>query len=224
MRMRRLLSRSIGLKATATLVAISTFVLLYDVTAFDSREAAANTTAVDPTSPVTGARLQFQATAYCKGTTTASGVGVRSGVAAADPVLIPVGSVLNVTTDTTKYNGIYTVMDTGPKIQGRILDLYMWSCHEALAFGRKPVQVTVLRLGWNPSASSPGLIDRLFRRREAASRPPSVQPAEVPDGPVPETAAPPPGATPESTSGTDDILPALLVPAQAAPPPTDSTQ
>ena len=59
-------------------------------------------------------------------------------------------------------------MDTGPKVQGRILDLYMWSCHEALAFGRKQVQITVLRLGWNPSNSSPSLIDRLFRRREAA--------------------------------------------------------
>src|SRR5688572_32267291 len=51
-------------------------------------------------------------------------------------------------------------------------DLYMWSCHEALAFGRKDVQVTVLRLGWNPRASTPGLIDTLFRRREAAPRAP----------------------------------------------------
>ncbi len=135
--MQRLLSGSIGLKVLATLVAISAFVLLYEATTFDSREAAGNAVAGDPTAPVTGARLQFQATAYCKGKTTASGVSVRSGVAASDPKLLPVGTVLNVTTDTTKYNGIYTVMDTGPKVQGRILDLYMWSCHEALAFGRK---------------------------------------------------------------------------------------
>ena len=214
MRMRRVLSRSIGLKAATTLVAISAFVFLYEVNAFDSREAAANTTAVDPTSPVTGARLQFHATAYCKGTTTASGVGVRSGVAAADPALIPVGSVLNVTTDTTKYNGIYTVMDTGPKIQGRILDLYMWSCHEALAFGRKAVQVTVLRLGWNPSASSPSLIDRLFRRREAARRSAPPEPAAPPDGPVRE----PPHrrrARRPSHTARDVVEPALFVPAQA---------
>ena len=59
-------------------------------------------------------------------------------------------------------------MDTGPRVQGRLLDLYMWSCHEALAFGRKRIQVTVLRLGWNPQASTPGVIDRLFRRREQA--------------------------------------------------------
>jgi hypothetical protein len=75
-----------------------------------------------------------------------------------------------VATDNAKYNGVYTIMDTGPKIQGRLLDIYMWSCYEALAFGRKPVDLTVLRLGWNPRATTPGLIDRLFRRREAARR------------------------------------------------------
>jgi 3D (Asp-Asp-Asp) domain-containing protein len=180
------LSGSIALKGLATLVAISAFVLLYEATTFDSREAT-GVSVVDPTAPVTGARLQFQATAYCKGRTTASGVVVRSGVAAADPALLPVGSVLNVTTDSTKYNGVYTVMDTGPKVQGRILDLYMWSCHEALAFGRKAVQVTVLRLGWNPAASSPGLVDRLFRRREAAKRAAPVDP----QGAIPETSSPP---------------------------------
>ena len=206
--MRRLLSGSIGLKIVATVVAIAAFVLLYEATTFDSREAAANATAVDPTAPVTGARLQFEATAYCKGKTTASGVGVRSGVAAADPRLLPVGTVVNVTTDTTKYNGIYTVMDTGPKVQGRILDLYMWSCHEALDFGRKQVQVTVLRLGWNPSASSPGLIDRLFRRREAARREAPVEPAALPDGSVPETATPPAGAEqPDAKPEASPVLP-----------------
>jgi 3D (Asp-Asp-Asp) domain-containing protein len=198
---RRVLSGSIALKVVATLFAIGAFVFLYEVTMFDSRETAGTAGVVDPTAPVTGARLQFHATAYCKGQTTASGVGVRSGVAAADPALLPVGTVLNVTTDQKKYNGIYTVMDTGPAVQGRVLDLYMWSCHEALAFGRKPVQVTVLRLGWNPSASSPGLVDRLFRRREAARR----APAPPVEGPVPETATPPPDAPPADAVPTESI-------------------
>jgi hypothetical protein len=51
-------------------------------------------------------------------------------------------------------------MDTGPEVQGRELDLYIWSCNEALRFGRRTVQVTVLRLGWDPQASSPTLISR----------------------------------------------------------------
>jgi hypothetical protein len=61
-------------------------------------------------------------------------------------------------------------MDTGPKVQGRHIDLYLWNCNEALAFGWRRIEVTVLRLGWDPRASSPSLIDRLFRRREMARR------------------------------------------------------
>ena len=63
-----------------------------------------------------------------------------------------------------KYNGIYTVLDTGPAIQGREVDLYMWSCNEALRFGRRPTHINVLRLGWNPRASSPTFFDRFFSR------------------------------------------------------------
>ena len=120
----------------ATLVAVSAFVLAYEATTIDSVWPwAANP--VNPTQPQPGARLQFEATAYCKGQTTASGVGVRTGIAAADRSLLPVGSVIAVTTDNTRYHGVYTVMDTGPAVQGRIIDLYMWSCKEALAFGKE---------------------------------------------------------------------------------------
>ena len=122
--------------------------------------------------PSPGARLQFGATAYCKGSTTASGVAVRSGVAAADPDLLPVGSVVQIDSLPKKYNGIYTIMDTGPRVQGRHIDLYIWSCYEALDFGRRLVRLTVLRLGWNPRASSPSLVDTLFRRRERELRQP----------------------------------------------------
>lgn len=184
--MRRVISQSTSLKLLVTLVAIIGFVLVYEVTTFDSRDAARQ--GANPAALASGAILDFSATAYCKGTTTASGVGVRTGIAASDPALLPVGSVVNVTTDEAKYNGVYTIMDTGPKVQGRLLDIYIWSCHEALAFGRKPVQVTVLRLGWNPSASSPSLVDRLFRRREAARNaappPPPAAPAPEPEPPL----------------------------------------
>jgi len=58
-------------------------------------------------------------------------------------------------------------MDTGPAVQGRELDIYMWNCNEVLALGRRAAAVTVVRLGWNPKASTPRLIDRLFRQSEA---------------------------------------------------------
>lgn len=189
---RHLISRSLWRKLAVTCVASVGFVLLYEVSMFDSRDEAPPGV-VDPTLPAAGSRLVFAATAYCKGTTTASGVGVRTGIAASDPALLPVGSVVNISTDDTKYNGVYTIMDTGPKVQGRVLDIYMRSCHEALTFGRRPVEVTVLRLGWNPNASTPSLVDRLFRRREAARRAPAPPPAERPapaDGPTGGAGAP----------------------------------
>ena len=158
---------------------------------FDSQNAAWQAVFGATNEPEPGARLKFSATAYCKGTTTASGVRVRTGVAAADPQLLPVGSVVSVGVGDSKYTGVYTVMDTGPAVQGRELDLYMWSCHEALKFGRRPVQVTVLRLGWDPQASSPTIVDRLFQRREATRRAPRPAPAQAPAAnPDPVTAEP----------------------------------
>ena len=94
----------------------------------------------------------------------------QSGVAAADPELLPVGSVIEIDSLPQKYNGIYTVMDTGPAVQGRQVDLYMWSCNEALQFGRKPIHLTVLRLGWNPRATTPSFLDRFFKRPPSRSR------------------------------------------------------
>jgi 3D (Asp-Asp-Asp) domain-containing protein len=168
-----LLSRSTGRKVFATAIAAIAFAGLYEATILDSRYAARQAELRQEAQadvPEPGARLRFTATAYCKGTTTASGVNVQTGIAAADPDLLPVGSVIQVDRLSEKYNGIYTVMDTGPKVQGRHIDIYMWSCNEALALGRRGMDITVLRLGWNPKVSSPRLIDRLFKAREAAVR------------------------------------------------------
>ena len=172
----------------ALLIAVTGFVFLYETRSMDSTGLQA---VMGDVRPDAGSRLPFNATAYCKGQTTASGVNVRTGIAAADAGLLPVGSVLNVGTGDARYNGVYTVMDTGPQVQGRILDLYLWSCHEALRFGRRQVQVTVLRLGWDPKASAPSLVDRLFRGREVKQR-------------IPGPDAPPPAGVPPVESATDD--------------------
>jgi 3D (Asp-Asp-Asp) domain-containing protein len=190
----RIISRSTWRKLLVLMAAIIGFVLLYETRMLDTTGLSA-IIGNDP-APLAGSRLDFNATAYCKGTTTASGVAVRTGIAAADPTLLPVGSVVNVATGDLRYNGVYTVMDTGPKVQGRILDLYMWSCHEALRFGRREIEVTVLRLGWDPTASAPRLIDRLFKGREARRRvpPPEAPPpsgiAPTDDDPAPESQPP----------------------------------
>jgi 3D (Asp-Asp-Asp) domain-containing protein len=149
------LSRSTGRKVFATAAAAVAFAFLYEATTLDSRYAARHAELREGTaSPLPGAQLRFTTTAYCKGTTTASGVNVRTGIAAADPDLLPVGSVIRVRELGERYDGIYTIMDTGPKVQGRHIDIYLWSCNEALQLGRQPAAITVLRLGWNPKASS----------------------------------------------------------------------
>jgi 3D (Asp-Asp-Asp) domain-containing protein len=163
-----LLTRSLKQKIAATCGAVLGFVLLHEVTMLDSKVTSARELEVRETTarPAPGARLRFHATAYCKGTTTASGTAVRTGIAAADPELLPVGSVVQVESLNARYNGIYTIMDTGPAVQGREIDIYMWSCHEALKFGRKGITLNVLRLGWNPRASSPASIQSMLRVRE----------------------------------------------------------
>jgi 3D (Asp-Asp-Asp) domain-containing protein len=161
-------------------VAVGAFVSTYEVTILDSKYATWSGAQREATAaPAPGARLAFQATAYCKGITTSSGAPVQAGVAAADPELLPVGSVIQLDS-VPRYGGIYTVLDTGPSIQGRIVDLYMWSCNEALAFGRQDIRLTVLRLGWNPLATTPSLLDRLFTRSERTGRPP------LPSRPLPQ--------------------------------------
>lgn len=142
-----LLSRSLRRKLLATVLGSLGLVLLYEATVFDSRFIPGAGRGITPAS----GRVSFVATAYCKGQTTASGVTVTPGVAAADPRLLPEGSVVQVDGVPEQHQGIYTVLDTGPKVQGRHVDLYMWSCHEALSFGRRPVALTVLRRGWAPN-------------------------------------------------------------------------
>jgi 3D (Asp-Asp-Asp) domain-containing protein len=175
------LSRSLTRKLAALCGAVLGFVLLYEVTALDSKATAAHEVEVRETAwPRPGARLRFHATAYCKGTTTASGTTVRTGIAAADPLLLPVGSVIQVDSLSPRYNGIYTVMDTGPAVQGREIDIYMWNCNEALDFGRRSIAINVLRLGWNPKASAPAAIAaNIIAKPDAAAAgyPPGYGPA-----------------------------------------------
>jgi 3D (Asp-Asp-Asp) domain-containing protein len=175
------ISRSLGRKLTATTAVAIAFVAMYEARVIDfhdlsvpglSQEAIAEAALT-----ARATHLRFTATAYCKGTTTASGVNVRTGIAAADPDLLPVGSVIQVYKLGERYNGIYTIMDTGPAVQGRHIDIYMWSCNEALQLGRRDIQINVLRMGWNPKASAPTLVERLFRQREAALETPAPLPS-----------------------------------------------
>jgi 3D (Asp-Asp-Asp) domain-containing protein len=169
-----IIARSLWRKAIVTAVAAAAFVSLYEVTILDSKYAARQAVLRETTVPSPGARLAFSATAYCKGVTTTSGVAAQTGVAASDPGLLPVGSVIEIDATDVRYSGIYTIMDTGPSVQGRLIDIYMWNCTEALSFGRRPIHLVVLRLGWNPHATTLGFMDRFFKRPEPTPEPPPL--------------------------------------------------
>jgi 3D (Asp-Asp-Asp) domain-containing protein len=172
---------SLKRKALVMLVAVGAFLALYQATMLDSRYAARwklITEAEPNPAPAPGSQLVFTATAYCKGQVTSTGVAPRRGVVAADPALLPLGSVVEIDAREARLDGIYTVLDTGPEIQGHRIDLYMWSCNDALQFGRQTVSLTVLRLGWNPRATSRSFMQRLFNPSEVEAEPePDSNPA-----------------------------------------------
>jgi 3D (Asp-Asp-Asp) domain-containing protein len=84
----------------------------------------------------------FKATAYCLRGKTASGRMVRRGIVAADPRVLPLGTRIRLSGG--RYSGNYVVADTGGKIKGRILDIWVPSCAEARRWGRRTVKVSVI--------------------------------------------------------------------------------
>ena len=88
------------------------------------------------------AASSFRATAYCLKGRTATGGGVRRGIVAADPRVLPLGSRIQL--NAGAYSGTYTVADTGGGVKGRKLDIWMPSCVEAVRFGNRSVSVSKL--------------------------------------------------------------------------------
>lgn len=99
----------------------------------------------DPSLAILGEPQEFRATAYALNGLTRSGVYVRRGVIAADPRVLPLGSVVEIKAG--KYSGVYTVHDTGKSIKGNVVDLWVPSTNEARTFGRRQIKLHVLRFG-----------------------------------------------------------------------------
>jgi len=89
--------------------------------------------------------VDFDATAYCLKGRTASGINVRPGVIAADPRVLPIGTVVHLRAG--NYTGIYTVLDTGGRIKGRRVDVYVPTHKEAMQFGRRQVRIKIVGRG-----------------------------------------------------------------------------
>lgn len=84
-------------------------------------------------------------TAYCQRGLTKSGVPAAAGIAAADPRVLPLGSVVHIAPPSA-YAGTYRVMDTGALVKGRHLDVFVASCRVARRLGRRAAIVHVTSL------------------------------------------------------------------------------
>jgi len=105
---------------------------------------AAAVDARQPRRQVRSGTIRMKATAYCDHGKTKSGAHTRDGIVAVDPRKFPLGTRLQIVAPGKPYAGIYTVMDTGPAVRGRALDIFMPSCRRAKAFGRRTVSVRAM--------------------------------------------------------------------------------
>ncbi len=95
----------------------------------------------------------YLATAYSVTGITASGEWTHRHVVAADPTVLPLGSRIEIK-HAGPYSGEYVVADTGAKIQGRRIDIYMPNEHECRRFGRQPIRVHVIAVGNGTQAAT----------------------------------------------------------------------
>jgi 3D (Asp-Asp-Asp) domain-containing protein len=64
---------------------------------------------------------------------------------AADPAVLPLGSLIRVSGLAGGFNGVYTVADKGSKVRGNTIDIYMSDCWQAVRFGRQRARVAVVQ-------------------------------------------------------------------------------
>ena len=88
----------------------------------------------------------FIATAYSVEGMGASGKWSHPGTVAADRSVLPLNSRIRIY-GAARYSGDYVVEDTGGKVDGHHIDIYMPIQAEAKKFGRQRVRVVILKYG-----------------------------------------------------------------------------
>ena len=98
-------------------------------------------TSSNPTTPSGGRTLNVEATAYALNGITATGIDLSKNpiCIAVDPSVIPLNSLVEV-----PGYGIAIAGDTGGAIIGNIIDVHFPTNDQAIAWGRKNIQITVL--------------------------------------------------------------------------------
>jgi 3D (Asp-Asp-Asp) domain-containing protein len=112
--------------------------------------------------------LHFKATAYSvTGETKAQTFTKEGRTLAADPTVLPIGTLVEVRR-AGPYSGQYVVQDTGEKIVGRKIDIYIASTPEAKQFGVRNVRVRILK----PAPVTPSEQRKAAAETPVAPKPP----------------------------------------------------
>lgn len=104
--------------------------------------------------------IQVKATSYCLngkncpkgkyGGKTATGVLVGKGQIAVDPRIIPLGTVVEII-EPKEVKGFYVATDTGGKIKGKRIDIWLPSKYQAMNFGVKNAVLRVVKYPSRPN-------------------------------------------------------------------------
>jgi len=114
---------------------------------------------------------RFVATAYSvSGETKSQTITEEGRTVAADPSVLPIGTVIEVR-NAGPYSGQYVVQDTGEKIVGRKIDIYIARTHEAMQFGVRKVHVRVLK----PAPETPSAQRQAAAEANIAPKPPKPE-------------------------------------------------
>ena len=93
--------------------------------------------------------IKFVATAYSLRGKMANGQNVHSGAIAADPRILPIGTVVFI-----DGMGTFTVKDTGGAILNNRIDIWMPDRKQAIKFGKRNVKLRVISYGNSNKAGS----------------------------------------------------------------------
>jgi 3D (Asp-Asp-Asp) domain-containing protein len=89
---------------------------------------------------------RVEASAFALDGITRAGTRPHGGIVSADRAFLPLGTRIHIT-GAGVFSGIYLVTDTGAKVVGRHIDIYVPSPIVAKRFGTKLVSVSVLKWG-----------------------------------------------------------------------------
>jgi 3D (Asp-Asp-Asp) domain-containing protein len=105
----------------------------------DSRNAKTKPLVVKTVSVRSTNSLSFVATAYSLRGKMANGQNVHNGAIAADPRILPIGTVVAI-----DGMGTFVVKDTGGAIKGNKIDIWMPNRSNAIKFGRRNVILKII--------------------------------------------------------------------------------